>query len=68
MSGKEEQSCSKPDVYEVPDDVDAHGPGYNVIEPPKGPPIGVETITFEISPDQVHIPKSPQGHVSIYFL
>ncbi|XP_060586514.1 uncharacterized protein LOC132742199 [Ruditapes philippinarum] len=36
----------------------AHRTSYDVIGIPRGPPIQVEELTFEIAPHQVHIPTS----------
>jgi hypothetical protein len=44
----------------------AHRTSYDVIGIPRGPPIQVEELTFEIAPHQVHIPTSQADtHVSM---
>lgn len=70
MSEDDKLLGSKPDVHYGSQDsysVAVQRPGYNGLDVPWRTPIQVEEITFEIGPDQVHIPKTPQGHNGFSF-
>ncbi|XP_045209773.2 natural resistance-associated macrophage protein 2-like isoform X2 [Mercenaria mercenaria] len=54
--------------YGTPDsNVNTQRPSYDVIGPPRGQPIQVEELTFEIGPQQVHIPITSKGQTGFSF-